>query len=626
MSVLIPFFRNLLSMCLITLLLGVTALAWAEESAPPALSLDAAMTGGTEQVFGERLLASNQQMALWWCTSGWKISPTRPAPKVVGSALRISAARNEVEAAQLVIFPNHEIKNFKASASELKGPKGAVITSEQIEILRVRFVPVAQATDDSTAAGLWPDPLPPFQGPITLKANENQPLWVRVKVPKEIPGGIYHGRIQLEGEGLNASVPIWVQVYDFELPDRMTCVSAFGFSEGNVYQYHGLSDPEQKRTVLGKYWESLGSHHITPYNFTPLDPFVVSWPEIKDGTATDPESIKPAIDWTAWDKAMQEAFDTYHFNSFKLEIPGMGGGTFHSRQEPELLGFKEGTPQYKAAFRNYCQAVQAHLSEKGWLDEAFVYWFDEPEPKDYDFVMNGFRKIKEAAPDIPRMLTEEVNPALLGGPTIWCPISNEFKIADAGPRQALGEKFWWYVCTGPKAPFCTLFIDHPATELRVWLWQTWQRKIDGILIWQSNFWNSSEAYPDPKAPQNPYEDPMGWTTGYSTPEGKRIPWGNGDGRFLYPPEAAANGNPSAPVLDGPVDSIRLEMLRDGIEDYEYMVILKERLAHCQKPSEECAELLQVPGEITQTMTEFTRIPTPIEKRRDAIARAIERLK
>jgi len=25
--------------------------------------------------------------------------------------------------------------------------------------------------------------------------------------------------------------------------------------------------------------------------------------------------------------------------------------------------------------------------------------------------------------------------------------------------------------------YCTLFIDHPATELRVWHWQTWQRKI-----------------------------------------------------------------------------------------------------------------------------------------------------
>ena len=74
--------------------------------------------------------------------------------------------------------------------------------------------------------------------------------------------------------------------------------------------------------------------------------------------------------------------------------------------------------------------------------------------------------------------------------------------------------------------------------------------------------------------QNPYEDPMGWRSGYSTPKGEKRPWGNGDGRFVYPPEAAADAHPSGPVLDGPVDSIRWEMLRDGIEDYEYLVILR----------------------------------------------------
>ena len=85
--------------------------------------------------------------------------------------------------------------------------------------------------------------------------------------------------------------------------------------------------------------------------------------------------------------------------------------------------------------------------------------------------------------------------------------------------MAEGDRFWWYVCTGPKAPYCTLFIDHPATELRVWLWQTWKRQISGILVWQTNYWTSGAAYPD--NPQNPYEDPMGWVSGYSTAAGTR---------------------------------------------------------------------------------------------------------
>jgi hypothetical protein len=244
--------------------------------------------------------------------------------------------------------------------------------------------------------------------------------------------------------------------------------------------------------------------------------------------------------------------------------------------------------------------------------------------------MNGFRKLKDAAPDITRMLTEQVEPALIGAPDIWCSISNNYKHEPAEQRRRHGEKFWWYVCTGPKAPYCTLFIDHPATELRVWLWQTWKRKIDGILVWQTNYWTSSAAYPDPDNPQNPYEDPMGWVSGYSTAKGNKRPWGNGDGRFIYPPQAAADAHPAGPVLEGPVESIRWEMLRDGIEDYEYLTILNRLLKAKQdkltaNQRQQYTALLEVPEDITKDMTTFTKAPAPIEARRDRIARAIVEL-
>jgi hypothetical protein len=123
---------------------------------------------------------------------------------------------------------------------------------------------------------------------------------------------------------------------------------------------------------------------------------------------------------------------------------------------------------------------------------------------------------------------------------------------------------------------------------------------------------------------------MGWTSGYSTPKGKKRPWGNGDGRFIYPPLAAADAHSADPVLNGPVDSIRWEMLRDGIEDYEYMVIL-EKLLKAKKDKlttiqhQKYAAFLEVPETITKNMTNFTKDPAPIEARRDQIARAIAKL-
>jgi len=735
--------------------------------------------------FGHTLPGSTENVILWWASSGWKVSPQKTPPTSPTPAITIRAARNEAEAAQLIIHPRIPLTDLTLTALPFKGSGSSSISPQALDILEVRYVEITQPTDKTGRPGPWPDPLPPINKPLNLQPDRNYPFWLRITVPATAPAGIYLGAVRLEAQNYKVDVPIRLEVYDFTLPDRMSCTTAFGFSTSNVFRYHKLTDPEQKRQVLEKYWANFSAHHISPYNPAPLDPIRVTWPKIKPPTSkwsggqtvtnekhagqrallilddrrdqnvtatyeplieipsaglrlsfyfrtaipnhpflvslnhydqdrkwiygrnndiaiegtgtwqkfdqliknfppnaryvrlnlhaavwteagektglvwfddvslTDPATGKqlieggdfepPALeqpdeaeltvrfDFSAWDKAIQRAIDKFHFNSFRLTIPGLGGGTFHARYQPQLLGFSEDTPHYKILFNSYCRQLQEHLRERGWLDEAYIYWFDEPAPKDYAFVMNGFRKLIQAAPDLNRMLTEQIEPQLVGGPNIWCPVSPNYKPGPARERQELGEKIWWYICTGPKAPYCTLFIDHPGTELRVWLWQTWQRNIEGILIWQTNYWTSSAAYPDPKNPQNPYLDPMSWVSGYSTPKGRKRPWGNGDGRFIYPPEAAADAHPPAPVLDGPVDSIRWEMLRDGIEDYEYLTMLKALLDRKeQKLSPRQARyyrsLLEVPSEITTDMTIFTKDPAPIEKRRDLIAHAIAKLR
>ncbi|MHB1026782.1 MAG: DUF4091 domain-containing protein [Pirellulaceae bacterium] len=591
--------------------------------------------------YGQTLPASDAAVGLWWCSSGWKVGSQRPVPAsgAPGAAIRITAAGNEAEAAQLVVRPSKTLSNFRATAGELTGPASAKIESRQIEILRVGYVRVTQPTDASSTVGLWPDPLPPCTQPLTLEAERNAPLWVRVHVPHSQPRGTYHGTITLQADQYRAEIPLHVDVFGFSLPDRMTCQTAFGFDVGEVWRYHGLKTEEHRRLVLDKYLQCLADHHISPYEPAPLDPIRVTWKNAASGTeqanGNGLESHaspipEPVFDFSAWDQAMRRAIDVYHFNSFRLNVPGLGGGTFHERYEPQLLGYAEHTPQYEGAMRAFLGALEAHLREQGWLEEAFVYWFDEPDPKDYAFVNNGFAKLKKWAPDLRRMLTEQVEPDLVDGPNIWCPLTPSFDPQLAQQRREKGDAFWWYVCTGPKAPYCTLFIDHPATELRVWLWQTWQRSISGVLVWDTNYWTSSAAYPDPAYPQNPYEDPMGWVSGYSTPDGVRQAWGNGDGRFLYPPESAADGRPSAPVLEGPVDSIRLEMLRDGLEDYEYFTILK-RLLEARRDTltaqqrTQFTSLLEVPDTVTANLTTFTTDPAPLEERREVLARAIEQL-
>ena len=580
-----------------------------------------------ETGYGKRLPGSTGDVALWWASSGWKVSEDRPVPRKSARALEIRAARNEVEAAQLVVRPRLELTGFTAEGSVLEADGGARIPAENVEVLRVRYVFVDRPTDEFGARANWPDPLPPFKGPITLRPGKNQPLWVRVKVPRDAAPGVYRGVVRLNADGYAAEAPIRAVVYDFELPDTMTCTTALGFDAGAVYRYQNIPDPERRSQVLNKYWEDYSAHHISPYGPTPSAPFTVEWVKLtkaetegmpaEDRELLEEHPLTPRFDWSKWDAEMARVIDAYHFTTFRLGGPGLGG---------EMQGFQADSRGYWLAFTAYWQALQEHFREKGWLDMAYVYWFDEPTKRQYAYVKDGFVRLKKAAPDIKGMITEHVVPELVGGPDIWCPDTWWYDHEEALKRGGTGEIFWWYVCTLPKEPYPGLFTDHPGTDMRVWLWQTWKYGIEGILVWASNLWTTSPAYPN--HPQNPYEDAMSWVSGAGMSAEDKEPWGNGDGRFVYPPEAAG-GIAEETILDGPVDSIRWEMLRDGIEDYEYLAILK-RLLDADKDlsprkRRRFEALLQVPDAITSDLKTYTKDPAPIEERRDRVARAIEAL-
>ena len=574
--------------------------------------------------YGELLGAGGTDPAVWWASSGWKVSRTRAPPQRSGEAMVIEAAGNETEAAQLVLRPGRLLQGVSLRPTDLTGPEGAAIPAGRIEVLRVGYVPVRRPTDAAGEAAWWPDPLLPIESALDLPAGLNQPFWVRVSVPPGTPGGTYEGTLLLTAEGFEAQVPLRVEVHGFDLPARMTCETAFGFHARFVWRYHGVDDEAGRRQLLDLYLESFSRHHISPYDPAPLDRPAVTWPDLTDRAVAEGEVIEPAIDFTAWDAAMRRAIEEHGFNTFRLYIPGMGGGSQHRRREPELRGYGAETPQYQALFRGYAGAVERHLRSRGWLDEAFVYWFDEPQPKDYAFVMDGFRRLAAAAPGLRRMLTEQVEPELVGGPDLWSPLASRFDPSAAAPRREAGERFWWYLCTVPKAPYPGLFIDRAGTDPRVWLWQTWQAGVDGILVWATNYWTSEAAYPGRL--QDPYEDPMSWMSLHAGSAGVRRPWGNGDGRLLYPPPGALGGSPA---LSGPVESIRWEMLRDGVEDYEYLAMVRRSLRSGEALSEDdrrrLEALLEVPAEISASLTRFAKDPAPIERRRRELARALESL-
>ena len=554
--------------------------------------------------YGE-LVATTGSAALWRTSSGRKVPPSRVLPEARAEAVSIRTAANEAEAAQLVVTPKAALGDVRVTLVGDLASGASRIPAACVDILRVVYVNVRQATDSASVRGLWPDPLPPQDGrPLPVAAGMNQPFWIRVKPPKGTPKGTYRGELRVRMDAETVAVPLEVEVFGFDLPDTMTCETAFGAGTGTPCRYHGAKTKAERTAVTAKYLKALADCHLSPYDPTPGVSWRVTW---KDD--------EPVFDWAAWDAAMEKAIAERHVTSFRIQVDGLGGGTFYSRVEPKINGVPATDPRYETMMGRYLRGIESHLRGKGWLGMAYVYWFDEPDAKDYPFVMNGFRTLKRHAPGLRRMLTEHVTGDLVGGPDVWCPHTAGYDAVRAKERRAAGETMWWYVCCSPKAPYAGEFIDHPSNELRTWLWQTWGEQVSGILIWETLYWHSPEAYPD--ALQNPYEDPMSWLTSYGTPKGTRRPWGNGDGRLFYPPQALADGRAAAFADGDPVASFRSEGLRDGLEDYEYFAMLK-RL-------DPKSPLLAVPKSVSVSLTEFSADPTPLEEHRLKLAHEIERM-
>ena len=548
---------------------------------------------------------------IWRADEEMRVAPFRAVPKEKSRGLSVSAAANEAEAVQLVVKAGaREVRGVSVRpAGDLVAGGGAAIPSSAVDVRQVTFLDIEHPTDETSSPGLWPEPLEPIPpSGVTVPAGENRSFWIRVKVPKGAAPGRYAGWLAVSSSGEDdVRVPFGVEVFGFELPEVMTLKTSFGYTQSRVYDYHRARPGSERSKVNESYLDALSQAHLSPYH--PEYGVAAQWTYRVVEPSGESGAVGVEFDWASWDAGMERILSRWRFNTFVFTIPGFTSGSFPKDGSPHVFhGRREGTPEYDALAGKYLAGIESHLRERGWLDVAYLYWYDEPTSNKFPWLERGLSTVRRFAPGIRRMITKEPNEGLFGGVNLWCPTPDNLSTPLTAKCRARGDEFWWYVCMQPRAPYATLFIDHPGTDLRVWLWQTWKARVSGILVWETVYWTSKSAYPDSR--QNPYEDAASWA------DSIRYNWGNGDGRFLYPPRACFDEGKN-PVLQPPNGSMRLEILRDGIEDYEYFAILSR--LDPKNP------LLEVPAEVSESLVRFTVRPEPIKAHRRKMAREIERL-
>jgi len=258
------------------------------------------------------------------------------------------------------------------------------------------------------------------------------------------------------------------------------------------------------------------------------------------------------------------------------------------------------------------------LREEGLLDRAYVYGFDEVKEDKIPFIREVFGEIHRRWPGL-RTMTTAMDPSF-GRRTglrqyvdIWCPLTSNYDLHEARKLRAEGKEVWWYVCNVPTHPYANWFIEYPAIEARLLMGaMSHAYEADGFLYYMMNKWRGNTG----PVKGGPYVD---WVTG-STGDPTKREVANGDGILLYPGP------------DVPLSTIRLENIRDGLEDYDYLYKLAElnkkirslpQTPQRQAYLEHCELVLSVPSSIVKNLLEYTRDPQRLYAWRAAMAGAIE---
>jgi hypothetical protein len=461
-------------------------------------------------------------------------------PKGAGDA-RLMAARNETEAFQIILRAGD--KGFKGSsvvASDLKGEGGRVIERRHLSVFREQYLELKTPSPKSKeGAGIYSDALLPLPepgarppekpprfaaAPFLVPPDFNQPFWVEVRVPKDAAPGEYAGTITIaSADEKPLTVPLTLTVWDFALPETPSLRTNFGGLGRRLLTGHGGFKPDTApyRALERRYAESMAAHRLCP----PIPPYL--YPKSgPDGSADAKESHSGLKDW----------IESFHLTGYEVRLLGED-------------------PAGKDRDRNvkWLQSTWAYLKENGWEKMAYVYVIDEPnDAKAYEEIRKRAKLIHEAQPGLKVLCTEQPAPqdpawgTLVGSVDIWVPLWTLFDEKSVAERQKAGEEVWSYTAlcqgrAGEDTPYWE--IDFPLMNYRIPAWTSRRYGLSGLLYWTTVFWAAGD----------PWANPLNYNKQY-----------NGEGLLFYPGADAG--------IDGPIASMRLKALRDGLEDYEYLIL------------------------------------------------------
>ncbi len=454
--------------------------------------------------------------------------------------LSVFASIGEYEAGQILMQPTQDIQSYELTLADLTSANGTTYEKENITVYNQKYI--------SCDAQYYPDALLPFDvakeyGENTVKANENQTLYVEFKIPYGQEAGTYTGNFTLKMDKEKVSVPVKVEVFDFEMSKDVHLQSYYN----TRLFYSSPGELSGKYSTQQKYYDKLVDYRLN-------SPTVLAG----DNVAFS-DKIEKIREYSSTEREVR-------LSTICLSMT-QSGSSFNADELAEQI-----TMLVEASLEDNVNYLEKVILRPGFLDEPFMTLTKIPKvnailPIYYtwretlaqtianDATLEGELKedIVQSIEKIPCLITTYVMEELKDTIRNYCvPAPQAFESANSRNQyqqlaKETGETQWMYSC-GDEYP--GFRIDASVMNLRAMPWMCHEAGYKGTLNWENTGYTT---YIGDKI--NPYETSMRYASTH------------GDGYLFYPGRLYG--------MDEPVTSVRLHALRDGYEDYEWLYLLNE---------------------------------------------------
>lgn len=352
---------------------------------------------------------------------------------------------------------------------------------------------------------------------IPLPSGMSRMVWLTVDSSK-LPAGTYKGTVQIDAMGQRLSIPLMVRVSPLSMGRPRLSLGMWDYSDAQSRLY-GVS-PENVHAAV----ELMRSHFVD----SPWASAAVFLRPGQTGKSGGDVSEFGVLD--AWIARWPDARNYLVFAGVSDSFDGAAAGT----------------KPFEDAVGNWAVRLVQHMRElKIKPEQLCIMLVDEPHNDEmFGRVVAWGRVIKAAAPEltifeIPNWTPERsaIHDEMIALTDIACmgtfsgPDDPARKYYE--PLREKGQRRWFYQCSGPTRHF------DPDYYYRRFAWRAFRYDASGIGIW--SFGDTGGA-------------PSSWNE-YVQP------------RASFAPEFLG--------VDDATDSVQMQAIREGIEDYEYLAMLRD---------------------------------------------------